>query len=81
MQLGIYDREVKNVLTATGKGTNTSKVKFSAECCRNVPLCVETPASESGNRVTGVKNSRLLLLRYVNLATGSAAGFRGTGFL
>lgn len=81
VQLGIYDREVKNFLTASGKGTNTSTVKFSAERCRNAPLCVETPASESGSRVTGVKNSRLLLLRYINLATGSAAGFRWTWFL
>lgn len=33
MQLGIHDREVKNFLTVSVKGTNTSKVKFSAKFC------------------------------------------------
>lgn len=38
MQLGIHDRKVKNFLTVSVKGTNTSKVTFSAKFCWCAPL-------------------------------------------
>jgi len=33
MQLGIHDREVKNVRAISVRGTKTSEVKFSAKFC------------------------------------------------